>query len=62
MSRSYESLRAELDEIVESYRSGRSNERTKGTLTRDEAAKRIRKLGFTAADAKRWLDSKLRHR
>jgi hypothetical protein len=60
MSRSYESLRSELDEIVERYRAHLAKDRSMGTLTREEAVKRIRKLGFTAADATRWLDSKSR--
>jgi hypothetical protein len=60
MSPSYESLRAELDDIVERYRARLANDRSKGTLTREEAVKRIRKLGFTEADATRWLDSKPR--
>jgi len=60
MSRSYESLRAELDDIVERYRAHLKDDRSKGTLTREEAAKRIRKLGFTEADAARWLGSKPR--
>jgi hypothetical protein len=60
MSPSYESLRAELDEIVERYRAQLRDDRSQGTLTREEAAKRILKLGFTAADAERWLGPKPR--
>lgn len=55
---SYESLQAELDEIVERYRAHFGDDR--GTLTREETVKRIRKLGFTEADALRWLGSKPR--
>ena len=60
MSPSYESLRAELDEIVRLYRAHPTDVWAKGTLTREEAVKRILKLGFTAADAERWLGSKPR--
>ena len=52
---SYESLRAELDEIVERYRARRTDDRS--GLTREEAVRRIRKLGFTEGDALRWLRS-----
>jgi len=55
---SYESLRAELDEIVERYRAHLMDDRS--TLTREEAVRRIRKLGFTEGDALRWLGSKPR--
>jgi len=55
MSPSYESLRAELDGIVERYRAQLRDDRSQGTLTREDAVKRILKLGFTAADAERWL-------
>jgi hypothetical protein len=57
MSPSYESLRAELDEIVERYH---ARDGSKVTLTREEAVKRIRQLGFTEGDAMRWLDQKPR--
>ena len=60
MSPSYESLRAELDEIVEQYRAHLVRDGSKVTLTREEAVKRIRQLGFTEGDAERWLGSKLR--
>ncbi len=60
MSPSYESLRAELDEIVERYRAHLARDRSMATLTREEAVKRIRQLGFTEGDAVRWLDSKPR--
>jgi hypothetical protein len=60
MSRSYESVRAELDEIVRQYRAHPTDVWGKGTLTREEAVKRILKLGFTAADAERWLGAKPR--
>ena len=60
MPRSYESLRAELDDIVERYRAHLANDRSKGTLTREEAVKRIRQLGFTEGDAERWLGPKPR--
>jgi len=55
---SYEGLRAELDQIVGRYRAHSADDQ--GTLTREEAARRIRKLGFTAGDALRWLGSKAR--
>jgi hypothetical protein len=54
MQRSYESLRAELDDIVARYRGAKDG------LTREEAVKRIRQLGFTEGDAERWLGSKPR--
>ena len=57
MSPSYESLRAELDEIVEGYRAHLPHD-GKVPLTREEAVKRIRQLGFTEGDAMRWLDQK----
>ena len=57
---SYESLRAELDEIVERYRAHRAGDGSKRGLTREEAVKRIRRLGFTEGDAVRWLGSKPR--
>jgi hypothetical protein len=60
MSPSYESLRAELDEIVERYRAHLARDGSKVTLTREEAVKRIRQLGFTEGDAMRWLDQKPR--
>jgi hypothetical protein len=53
---SYESLRAELDGIVERYQARLAGER--GILTREEAVRRIRGLGFTEGDALRWLGSK----
>ena len=62
MSPSYESLRAELDEIVRQYRAHPTDVWARGILTREEAAKRILKLGFTAADAERWLGPKPRPR
>jgi hypothetical protein len=58
MSPSYESLRAELDEIVERYRAHLPHDGSKVPLTREEAVRRIRKLGFTEGDAMRWLDQK----
>ena len=58
MSPSYESLRAELDEIVERYRAHLRHDGSKVPLTREDAVKRIRKLGFTEGDAMRWLDQK----
>jgi hypothetical protein len=60
MSPSYESFRAELDEIVERYRAHLARDGSKVTLTREEAVKRIRQLGFTEGDAIRWLDQKPR--
>jgi hypothetical protein len=55
---SYEGLRAELDQVVGRYRAHSADDRD--TLTREEAVRRIRKLGFTAGDAFRWLGSKPR--
>ena len=57
MPRSYESIRVELDDIVERYR---AHDGSKAGLTREEAVKRIRQLGFTQGDAVRWLSSKPR--
>ena len=58
MRRSYENLRAELDDVVERYRAHTARDGDKGGLTREEAVKRIRQLGFTEGDAARWLGSK----
>jgi hypothetical protein len=58
MSPSYESVRAELDEIVERYRAHLPHDGNKIPLTREEAIERIHKLGFTRGDAMRWLDQK----
>jgi hypothetical protein len=55
---SYESLRAELDEIVGRYRAHLTDSRS--ALTREETIRRIRTLGFTEGDALRWLGSKPR--
>jgi hypothetical protein len=60
MPPSYESLRAELNDIVEQYRAHIARDESKAGLTRGEAAKRIRQLGFTEGDALRWLGSKPR--
>ena len=60
MQRSYESLRAELDEIVERYRAHTAPGGGKGGVARGDAVKRIRQLGFTEGDAERWLGSKPR--
>jgi hypothetical protein len=60
MQRSYENLRAELDDIVERYRAHTARDGGKDGLTRQEAVKRIRQLGFTEGDAERWLGSKPR--
>ena len=60
MPLSYESLRAELDDIVERYRAPTARALSKAGLTREEAVKRIRQLGFTEGDADRWLGSKPR--
>ena len=57
MRRSYEKIRAELDDILERYRSHTAN---KSGLTYAEAVRLIRKLGFTEGDAVRWLGSKSR--
>jgi hypothetical protein len=48
-------VRAELDEIVERYRAQFHHDGRKPIMTREEAIKRIRKLGFSAGDAMRWL-------
>jgi hypothetical protein len=58
MPRSYESIRAQLDDIVERYRAYTGRGVGKDGLTREEAATRIRRLGFTEGDAERWLGSK----
>jgi len=60
MQRSYESLRAELDDIVERYRAHTAPDGGKGGVARGDAVKRIRELGFTEGDAERWLGSKAR--
>ncbi len=60
MPPSYEDLRAELDDIVEQYRAHIARDVSKTGLTRGEAVKRIRQLGFTEGDAVRWLGSKPR--
>jgi len=57
MPLSYESLRAEIDGIVERYR---APDGSRVGLTREEAAKLIRLLGFTEGDAQRWLGSEPR--
>jgi hypothetical protein len=50
---SHESLRAEVNEIVERYPAHFEDDRS--TLTREKTVKCIRKLGFTEGDALRWL-------
>ena len=55
---SYESVRAELDQIVEQYRAHIPGDGNKPRLAREEAVERIRRLGFTRGDALRWLDPK----
>ena len=60
MQRSYESLRAELEDILEQYRAPFARDGSRAGLTRGEAVKRIRQLGFTEGDAERWLGSKPR--
>ena len=62
MSPSYETLRAELDEIVERYRAHLPHDGNKVPLTREEAVERIHQLGFTRGEAMRWLDQKPRRR
>jgi len=52
---SYQSLRAELNEIVEQYPAHFGDDR--GTLTREETVKRIRKLGFTRGRVVAWLET-----
>src|SRR5713226_9630513 len=65
MPHSYESLRAQIDATVEQYRAHSRGDVGKPGLTRAEAVKRIRQLGFTESDANRWLgpkaDSKAPH-
>ena len=58
MPRSYESIRAELEDILKAYRAHAARDGDKGGLTREQAVKRIRQLGFTEGDAERWLGSK----
>ena len=58
MRRSYETIRAEIDAIVEQYRAHGRSEAARRGLTRAEAVKRIRQLGFTESDAIRWLGPK----
>jgi hypothetical protein len=58
MPRSYESLLAEIDAIVERYRAHSGSDLGRLGLTRTEAVKRIRELGFTESDANRWLGPK----
>jgi len=61
MPRSYETLRAELEHILERYRAhATARDDGRGGLTREEAVKRIRLLGFTEGDARRWLGSEPR--
>ena len=60
MPRSYERLRAEIEDILERYRAHTARDGDKGGLTREQAVKRIRQLGFTEGDAERWLGSKPR--
>jgi len=60
MRRSYENLRAELEQIVEGYRANTARDGSNDGLTRKEAVKRICQLGFTEGDAERWLGSKPR--
>jgi hypothetical protein len=49
MSPSYESLRAELDEIVERYRAHLPHDGNKIPLTREEAVERIRIIDLALA-------------
>ena len=58
MPRSYESLLAEIDAIVEQYRTHRGSDLGRLGLTRAEAVKRIRQLGFIESDANKWLGPK----
>jgi hypothetical protein len=60
MADSYESTRAALDGIIELYRGGLSGDQRKPALSRDRAIELIKALGFTRADAMRWLDAKPR--
>jgi hypothetical protein len=61
MPASYESLRAELDDIVEQYRAHIARDGSKAGLTREEAVTRIRQLGFTEGrrPAVAWLEATL---
>jgi hypothetical protein len=58
MDDSYESHRAALDSIIERYRARFTRDRSQPALTREEAVKLIKALGFTEGDAMRWLGSK----
>ena len=58
MPRSYERLRAEIDAVVRQYRAHCGSDLGRLGLTRAEAVKRIRQLGFTENDANRWLGPK----
>lgn len=55
---SYESCLAALNEIIARYRAGLTGERSRVTLSCDQAIQLIKALGFTAGDAMRWLDAK----
>ncbi len=58
MAGSYESCLAMLDDIITRYRAGLIGQKTRLTLSREEAVRRIKALGFTEGDATRWLDAK----
>jgi hypothetical protein len=57
MAQSYESSRAALDDIIRRYRSGLAGGRRGVPLSREQAVELIKALGFTRADALRWLTS-----
>jgi hypothetical protein len=62
MPMSYESVRAELDQIIEQDLAHITRDGNKAGLTRQEAVERIRRLGFSRGDAVRWLDPKPQRR
>jgi hypothetical protein len=62
MTQSYESSRAALDDIIRRYRAGLGSDRGGPALSREQAVDMIKALGFTRADALRWLDSQPPHR
>ena len=58
MADSYESCLAKLDDIIGRYRARLVGDRSRPTLTREQAVMLIKALGFTEGDAMRWLDAK----
>ena len=55
---SYESCLAALNDIIARYRAGLIGERSRAPLSREEAIKLVKALGFMEGDAMRWLDGK----